>query len=416
MKANLARAPGTVIGGRYRLADMLGDGGMGCVYRAADLQLGREVAVKLLTPAANAEPDIAARFEREARVGAALDHPHVVQTLDFGTSDGTLYLVLQLVPGRDLRKFELAHDEVPVPAIVTIAGQIADALGAAHAHRIIHRDLKPENILLEEDPALWARVADFGLAYIISPPDPRQGRLTHDGMVSGTPAYMSPEQVSDQEVGPPADVYAFGCLLYELAVGTTPFVGTYGKVFADHLYAPPVPPRARRADLPAALDELILRMLAKRAADRPTATIVTDRLAALRGPQPATARGHQPGTRADRMITEPPPFAEAAPLGSGLRIVVLGTPPVDLRTALVVAGYELTTAFPCDACVVIGGTPSQLTDALGAGAPVFVDADPRDFGRIAELLRLGVAGVVTTPISPAAVIGKLQRLRKGSPS
>ena len=417
----MSHAIGSVVAERYRLDAELGDGGSATVYRATDLQLSREVAVKLLRRR-NMTPELAVRFER-ARVGAALAHPHVVQTLDFGRTEGTLFLVTQLVEGGDLHRYHSAHRPLAIDTVIAISLQIAQGLVAAHAIGLVHRDLKPENVLLDApETAPWIRIADFGLAYIDHAHDPRQGRLTTDGMVSGTPTYMAPEQVSDGAIGPPSDIYAFGCLVYELLLGDPPFVGSHGKVFADHLYAPPRPPRLVRADVPGALDELVLRMLAKAAADRPTAEIVQRRLLALATPaasphdRAAEARTAARSSRAERMLTMPPPLAEhgeLAPLARApraTRIGIAGDPPIDLLAALEVAELDTVPAEdPADAIIALDATVEQIAALLALGVPVVADASARDFDRVTALLRLGVAEVVTRPLVPAIVVSKLQR-------
>jgi serine/threonine protein kinase len=409
---------GNVIAERYRIDGELGDGGSATVYRATDLQLGREVAVKLLRRA-NMTAEIAVRFEREARVGAALSHPHVVQTLDFGRTEGTLFLVTQIVEGGDLHRFHTNNAPLSIETIVAIGVQIAQALTAAHAIGLVHRDLKPDNVLVDpvispgDDP--WVRVADFGLAFIDESHDPRQGRLTTDGMVSGTPTYMAPEQVADGAIGPQADIYAFGCLLYELLLGDPPFVGTHGKVFADHLYAPPRPPRLVRADIPSGLDELVLRMLAKAPADRPTAEIVHRRLLAfVSTARPTGGRSTDARTsRAERMLTTPPPLASLAPVvraSRALRIGIAGDPPIDLLAALEVADLGTVPAEePCDAVIALDASLDQLATFVALSIPVIADASPRDFDRVTALLRLGVTEVVMRPLVPAIVVSKLQR-------
>jgi serine/threonine protein kinase len=407
---------GSVIAERYRLDGELGDGGSATVYRATDLQLGREVAVKLLRKT-NMVPEIAVRFEREARVGAALGHPHVVQTLDFGRTEGTLFLVTQIVEGGDLHRFHAANAPLSIDTIVAIGAQIAQALTAAHAIGLVHRDLKPDNVLVDRDhqgTAPYVRVADFGLAFIDESHDPRQGRLTTDGMVSGTPSYMAPEQISDGTIGPLADIYAFGCLLYELLLGEPPFVGAHGKVFADHLYAPPRPPRLVRADIPSGLDELVLRMLAKAAADRPTAEVVHRRLLAFTTPASTDRSQDARTSRTERMLTTPPPLASLEPVARtarAVRIGIAGDPPLDLLAALEVAELDsVSVEEPCDAVIALDASVEQLAALVALKIPVIADVSPRDFERVTALLKLGVAEVVMRPLVPAVVVSKLQRV------
>ncbi len=413
---------GSTIQGRYRLDSLLGAGGSGTVYRAHDLSLGRPVAVKLVGPTEGAVLS-KERFEREARVGAALSHPHIVQTLDFGAADdATFFLVAQLVEGGDLLRYELDHGRVPIPTVVRIAHQIADALAGAHAIGMVHRDLKPENVLLElRDGRPWAYVGDFGLAYLVAPADPRQGRLTSDGSIAGTPPYMSPEQVNGGTLGPASDVYSFGCLLYELLTGECPFLGAQGKVMASHLYAPPRPPRELREHIPSALDELVLRMLGKVPVARPTSAMVRNRLALLLPSgeldMPPDDEPASFGGRLARMITQSPIEAvdEPTPIGRP-RVALGGELSVDLLAAFAVAGLEVVGPdAPSAVRVALGASMDRLTQLVALGTPVIADAEPADFPRITRLLRLGVADVVMRPITPATLVTKVQRiLRRGT--
>jgi serine/threonine protein kinase len=415
-------ALGSVIQGRYRLDSLLGTGGSGTVFRAQDLSLGRPVAVKLVRPGEGVD-HTRERFEREARVGAALSHPHVVQTLDFGQADeATLFLVTQLVEGGDLLRYELDHPRIPIATVVRIAHQIAEALAAAHAIGMVHRDLKPENVLVElRDGRPWVYVGDFGLAYLVAPADARQGRLTTDGSICGTPPYMSPEQVSAGTLGPASDVYAFGCLLYELITGVVPFVGAQGKVMASHLYAPPKPPRELREHVPSALDELVLRMLGKVPVARPTSAMVRNRLALLLPSGeldlPPDEEPASFGGRLARMITQSPIEDEIdEPVASGRpRIALGGELTVDLLAAFAVAGLDVVGADePAAVRVALGATIDRLVVLVAAGTPVIADAEPADFPRITRLLRLGVADVVMRPVVPATLVTKVQRiLRRG---
>ena len=212
----------------------IGEGGMGEVYRAHDTKLGRDVAIKILPPAFTADPDRLARFEREARLLASLNHPHIGAIYGVEESDGVPALVLELVEGDTLAD-KLARGEarvegLPVPEALAIARQIADALDAAHERGIVHRDLKPANIKIT--PAGTVKVLDFGLAKVsrrrwIRPRASRSPAMgvgdTRDGMILGTAAYMSPEQARGQAVDKRADIWAFGCVLYELLTGRPAF-------------------------------------------------------------------------------------------------------------------------------------------------------------------------------------------------
>ena len=246
---------GTVLRDRYRLDNELGRGGMGIVYRATDLELHREVAIKVLSAGATGS-DGRQRLLREARATAALNHPHIVAVHDVGETSGQPFLVMELVPGprlsnarpRDLKR------------VVTIATQICDALEHAHSNSIVHRDLKPDNVLLSDSGEQSnVKLADLGLAL---PAD--AARISRAGLIVGTASYMAPEQALGQPVDARTDLYALGVLLYELTTGRVPFTGDDPlTIVSQHVHAPVVPPRVLRPDLPRKLEALILRLLAK---------------------------------------------------------------------------------------------------------------------------------------------------------
>ncbi|HET6374080.1 MAG TPA: serine/threonine-protein kinase, partial [Candidatus Polarisedimenticolia bacterium] len=227
--------PGTLLGRRYRLGGQLGRGGMGVVLRATDEQLGREVAVKVLTEAASS-PDARERLLREARAAAALNHASIVAVHDVGEHEGIPFFVMELVPGSDL------HQDPPreLPDIVRVAVEICDALEHAHAHGIVHRDLKPENVLLSRTTGgRGVKLADLGVAVH----DRGSHRITSSGEIVGTVAYMAPEQALGEPVDGRADLYALGVVLYELVTGRLPFTGTRPlEVVSQHVHAPVVPP------------------------------------------------------------------------------------------------------------------------------------------------------------------------------
>jgi len=254
--------PGSVLRGRYRLDSELGRGGMGVVYRAEDLDLRRDVAVKVLTDAAST-PDARERLMREARSAAALNHPHIVAVHDVGEDRGVPFFVMELVGGPSLG----AAPPSAFPEIVAVAIEICEALTHAHDHGIVHRDLKPENVLLAgggPGGRRGVKLADLGLAV------PTSGvRLTQDGAIVGTVAFMAPEQAMGQSVDGRADLYSLGVVLYELATGRLPFTGDHPlAVVSQHVNAPVVPPRAVRPSVPRGLEAVILRLLSKDPAQR----------------------------------------------------------------------------------------------------------------------------------------------------
>lgn len=253
-------APGTVLRERYRLESELGRGGMGTVYLATDLELQREVAVKVLS-ATSQGSEARERLVREARAAAALNHPHIVTIHDVGESNGFPFLVMEFVSGPRLSQAR----PTDLPRVVEIAVQICAALEHAHNNSIVHRDLKPDNVLLSSTSETGSvKLADLGLAL------PAYGaRISRAGMIVGTAAYMAPEQALGQAVDGRTDLYALGVLLYELTTGRLPFTGADPlTIVSQHVHASVVPPRVVRSDIPRALETIIVRLLSKDPAHR----------------------------------------------------------------------------------------------------------------------------------------------------
>lgn len=255
---------------RYQLVELLGRGAMGEVWRAEDATLGREVAVKLLLDRV-AVDHAAERFRQEAQTAARLNHPNVVAVYDFDEEEGCGYLVMELVSGSSLRDQLDARGAPDIDEARRIAGQAAAGLAAAHAHGVVHRDVKPGNLLLAADGGV--KVADFGIARAAMD---AASALTTTGAVLGTSAYLAPERGTGGPAGPASDVYALGCVLYEMLCGRQPFSGDPAAVVYQHVETAPPPPTNLRAELPAALADFVLRMLAKDPSERPTATEASD--------------------------------------------------------------------------------------------------------------------------------------------
>jgi len=251
--------------GRFRLERELGGGAMSRVFVAEELSLGRLVVLKVLPPDLSHAMS-AARFEREIRLAARLQHPHIVPLLSAGEVDGTLYYSMPLVEGESLRSLLARRRELPVGEAVRILRDVADALIYAHGESIIHRDIKPDNILLSHGHAM---VTDFGVARALAEAA-GAGTLTGTGIAVGTPAYMAPEQcVGESQLDHRADLYALGVVAYELLSGEPPFhAASFQALVAAHLTQEPVPIATARSAVPPALAEIVHRCLEKRAADR----------------------------------------------------------------------------------------------------------------------------------------------------
>jgi serine/threonine protein kinase len=254
----------TALADRYELDREIGAGGMAHVYHAYDRQHGRDVAIKVMRPELSAAIGVE-RFLREIRIEARLQHPNILPLYDSGVADGLLYYVMPYVEGESLRERIRREKQLSVPEAIRIAREVADALDYAHRHNVVHRDIKPGNILLSGGHPL---VADFGLARAVSAAD--EESLTASGIAVGTAEYMSPEQASgESDVDGRSDIYALGCVLYEMLAGDPPFTGrTVQSVLARHRHDPPPRLSVVRPGLSPQLEEAVERSLAKVPADR----------------------------------------------------------------------------------------------------------------------------------------------------
>ncbi|HEX5819179.1 MAG TPA: serine/threonine-protein kinase, partial [Gemmatimonadales bacterium] len=269
--AEAPQALADALAGRYRLEREAGAGGMATVWLAEDVKHRRRVAVKVLRPelAASLGPQ---RFLREIEIAAQLSHPHVLPLLDSGQvpsehgGPGFLYYVMPFVDGESLRQRLAREGALPIGEAVRLLVEVTDALAHAHRRGVVHRDIKPDNVMLAERHAL---VTDFGVAKAVSEATGKH-EATSVGMALGTPTYMAPEQASaDPSLDHRADLYAIGAMAYEMLTGKPPFTGDSAQqVLVAHLTKAPEPPSARRAGIPAALEQVVLRCLEKRPADR----------------------------------------------------------------------------------------------------------------------------------------------------
>jgi serine/threonine protein kinase/Flp pilus assembly protein TadD len=305
--------------GPYEVLALLGAGGMGEVYRARDTRLGRDVAVKVLPDEFADDPDRLRRFEQEARAASALNHPNILVVHDLGTHEGAPYMVTELLEGESLRT-RLRVGALPVSTAIDFADQMARGLAAAHEKGIVHRDLKPENLFITRDGRL--KILDFGLAKLLRSPQQAAAAstvasATQPGMMMGTAAYMSPEQIRGQEVDHRADIFAFGCVLHEMLSGEQPFAGTTAAdTRAAILTRDPRPLADRQPDVPAALELVVLRCLEKRPEDRfDTARDVAFALTAVAQPRkpPGTADRRPPLQELPSIAVLPPVNLSADP-------------------------------------------------------------------------------------------------------
>ncbi|MEV0530210.1 serine/threonine-protein kinase [Kitasatospora sp. NPDC050463] len=400
-----------VIGGRYRLTEKIGHGGMGQVWGGYDERLDRPVAVKLLRtdrllpgdPSAGGGTEhrrqgdeLRRRFLRECRITAALDHPGLVTVFDAGEDGGELYLVMQRVPGISLA--DLIAEDAPFPPerAAAVAAQLCAALAAVHAVPVVHRDLKPSNVMVRDDGRTI--LLDLGIATAL---DTEATRLTLTGVPVGSPSYMAPEQALAATVDPRSDLYALGCMLHEMLAGEEPFrAPTALGVLRRHVDEPPVPLRELRPDVPEPLERLVLDLLAKQPDGRPAdAQEVHARLLPLLpattrepqpryGPLPDPARPyrhpHQPQHRpieAAAPVPSPAPRAEPRPF---LMAAVPG-PVLPSSPPPPVAGPAAAATGPTASGAAVSGAAASGADLAAACARL---SDLLDAGRRAEVLDL----------------------------
>ncbi|MFN2389666.1 MAG: Stk1 family PASTA domain-containing Ser/Thr kinase [Actinomycetota bacterium] len=246
---------GDILSGRYRLISRIAGGGMGDVYRGHDLLLDRTVAVKVLEPSLAIDPELVARFREEARAAARLTHPNVVAVHDWGSHEGTYYMVMELVSGTDLRDLLVARGSLEPAQAVEIMISVCEALAAAHRTGLVHRDVKPENILIAQDGKV--KVADFGIAIVAD----TERALPGSGML-GTLRYLSPEQAQGKSASAASDLWAAGCVLGELLTGRPPLQGSGSELLRRRATETPRPPSATSPAVPSDLDDIVLQACA----------------------------------------------------------------------------------------------------------------------------------------------------------
>src|SRR5215213_2135244 len=267
---------GRTLDEKYCVEERLGAGGMGAVYRARHLLMDRPVAIKVLHQRLVEDEVARVRFHMEARAAVLLQHSNAVSVTDFGqTSEGCVYIVMELLEGRTLREILSREAPLETARAVSIVLQVSDAVAAAHEAGIIHRDLKPSNILVTQsaDQPAVVKVLDFGIAKLAADKlddDEDAATLARQSSIIGTPRYMAPEQSNGFELTPAADVYSLGVILYEMLTGIAPFTGsTPAEIAQKHTNDPPQPPRAIVAAIPEDVERVVLHALEKQSFDRP---------------------------------------------------------------------------------------------------------------------------------------------------
>jgi serine/threonine-protein kinase len=361
-------APGTAVG-EYQIIGKLGEGGMGQVYSATHPLIGKKAAVKVISPELCTDPEAVERFVQEARAANQIGHPNICDAFSFGTlPDGRCYFVMEWLQGESLGD-RLRRGRMPLGEIYDLLEQVCRALEAAHEKGIIHRDLKPDNIFLSRvrDEKPIVKLLDFGLAKLTDDGEV-QANLTRSGVVMGTPLYLSPEQARGRNVGPATDLYALGVVTYEMVLGRAPFVGESAMdIISMHLHQPPPAPRTIWPDVPATIEWLLIEMLDKDPAQRPTAAVVRLKLAELRQAPLATGEPGRAREPSQPAVAAPPPRRRVAvPVALG---VVLG------GGAIGVALWQ-RHATPGGAAVSAPVAPAPVAPSLAAAPAQPVPVQP----------------------------------------
>jgi len=369
----------TIANSKYKILQLLGEGGMGCVY-LGEQTLGstkRKVAVKTLHKHLSHDQSIIARFEREVGTVAALEHPNTIQVFDFGKmEDGTLFIVMEYVQGRSVADILEKEGAMPPPRVENIMKQVVGSLEEAHNHGIVHRDLKPDNVVLCERAGQkdWVEVLDFGIAKRSSEHDPNEAKLTQQGMVLGTPPYMSPEQFTGQPVDVRSDIYALGVMAYEMLTGKLPWeANTAWEWASKHMTEPPIAIERQPlgAHVPEGMRQAIQRALAKNKDERFANVREFFNAFSASGPAPAVAAagGHAGGTA---MLGAPggmpgPQSGPASDGGASPRVKTeMGTPAMG-------GGPPMDFGGPPPMAPAGGMGPGPN---MGGGAPAVVPAGP----------------------------------------
>ncbi len=414
---------GTILGGRYRLVELLGQGGMATIYRALDTQLGREVAVKLLRPEYLRDPDFSSRFRQEAQNAASLSHPNVVTVYDYGEDPSGPFIVMEYVDGEDLATILRRNGALPPTQAARIAAAVARALAASHARGIVHRDVKPGNVLIGRDGRV--KVVDFGIARAIA-----EAQMTLPGTTLGSVHYFSPEQARGENATNESDIFALGIVLYEMLTGTRPWEGDSAAGVALARLTGPVPdPALVRGSIPPDLAAITRKALARLPADRfASAAAMAEALEASRAPSAtasAAAAGAAGGVaaggiaRSNPTVVAYPPDAYARPGDEPpVRPAVnsarqrpapiepdeeegTGTSPVVWLAGLIAIGLLAAVAFLVFQMLSGPRTPVQPSEVL---VPQFVGTLLADATRQADDLDLVLDPTTAPSDQPAGTI------------
>ncbi len=369
---------GTVLGGKYKLIQRIGEGGMGSVYEGEHLDIRRRVAVKLMQPHHAANPEAVSRFRREAQIAGSLGHDNICDVLDVGTSaDGSHFLVMELLRGSSLAEILASTGPLPAKRALAVVAQVLDALSAAHAAGVVHRDLKPENVFVtkmgeQED---FVKVLDFGISKIVADSILDISSMTKTGSVMGTPYYMAPEQARGQkDQDHRVDVYATGVLLYEMLTCRRPFDGdTFNELLIKIVTEPFTPPRAIKDDIPANVEAIVLRAMSRSRDDRyadaaamrhavAEARLGISEVTATRLPTMATATGRETPFASTLSSGPQRPHASGGlkvALGAVAALVVVG----GVVASIAMSGDDAGTSDPATTFTASRATAASLLPA-----------------------------------------------------
>jgi protein kinase-like protein len=385
--------PGTVVG-PYRIDGLIGRGGMAVVYEATHESMGRLVALKILGGELGADPEFVQRFRREGRLQASLDHPHVITVYDAGESEHGLFLAMRLVRGPTLAQL-LSQRQLNAERALRLLGQVAQALDAAHAAGLVHRDIKPQNVLVAEGD--HAYLADFGLTKMGGGTD-----VTVTGGLVGTLSYLAPEVIRGKPATPASDRYAFAAMLFECLTGGTVFPrSSHAAVLFAQMSEPPPSISQRRTDLPEALDDVLLRALAKDPDTRPdSATALLHAVSEALGPEKLGSLGPPPPPRAPE-----PPATTVEPLRLGGVEPKRPRRPVPLVAAGALAGAGIVAAI----FLAAGSDEDAPSPADEPAPPIAADTEPLGSALApGEFETLDCNGRPATPGSPACSVAQAE--------
>ena len=342
--------------GRYRLVELIGEGGMGQVFKAHDTVIGRDVAVKVLPPEMATVPGYQERFRREAQVAARLTEPHIIPIHDTGEIDGRLYLVMPIIEGIDVQTVLQREGPMTPPRAVRVIQQLAAALNMAHRHGLVHRDIKPSNALMTADEHVY--LIDFGIAH-----DASATRMTQTGMMVGTFSYMAPERFLAGIVDARADVYALTCVLHECLTGARPFPGdSMEQQIAAHLTADPPKPSTMNPAIPAGFDQVIARGMAKQPSDR----FQTAAELAAAAQHALNAAPAPPPPPPPTLIDDRRSFGPAAPQPPTPVRPIGPTIPGPQQRPAEVSPYQATRLAATQHSALVGGPPPEAPAAAPA--------------------------------------------------